>query len=259
MPVSVLRSTRSAICSKFRLVREHLPAAAVVTRQLLEALPLLLLGEVEPELDHQGPVLDQHPLELADAGQLLVQVRIRALAAEAMLDRLQVPAAEQHRDLAARWHGAPEAPIAGACDLLVGLVPERVGLYATGVQPLVEPVDHLAFARALHTGYQHDHARLAGPEAELGIEQRGAQFRHLRREEFLRDPAPQLGRLEHRVVPPPEDPVVSGPRRGAAIHAGRSDGNRSPTPGVSEPWKPKGAAPKRRPQGGAQTGRTLTR
>jgi len=58
------------ILMKLALLRQHLPAAAVVAGELLEAGLLVLLGEVEPEFDDQGAVVDEHTLEVHDPIEL---------------------------------------------------------------------------------------------------------------------------------------------------------------------------------------------
>ena len=84
-----------------------------------------------------------------DARQLGVECRVVAFAAETVLDRCQIPAAEQDRGFAPRWQCAPEAPVAGPLQLLIAEIPEREGLQAARIEPFIEAIDDLAFACSL--------------------------------------------------------------------------------------------------------------
>jgi len=64
---------------ELRLAGRHLPAALVVAGKLLQACLLVLLGHVEPELDDERAVLNQHALEVDDAVQLGVQLGVCAV------------------------------------------------------------------------------------------------------------------------------------------------------------------------------------
>ena len=89
---------------EFALLRQHLPATLVVAREFLQARLLVRLGHVEPEFDDQRAILDQHAFKVDDAVELAVELGVVAMAAEAVLDRCLVPAAEKDGDLPADRH-----------------------------------------------------------------------------------------------------------------------------------------------------------
>src|SRR5439155_14950372 len=95
------------------------PAGALVLLQRGQALSLRLLGDVHPQLDQDDPLVVQHPLELHDAVQRLVELALAALAERALDDGPGVPGAEEDRGARGGRQPAPEAPPFGARELVV--------------------------------------------------------------------------------------------------------------------------------------------
>src|SRR6185369_14156453 len=98
-------------------------------RELLEALALAGLREVEPELEDERALAREHPLEAADLLHPLIEIRVRRLAVRAPEDRIGVPGREEDPGLALRRQLPPEAPRGRALGLLGGLRVERVDLH----------------------------------------------------------------------------------------------------------------------------------
>ncbi len=186
---------------EFGLLRQHLPATAVVAGEFLEPAFLVRLRQVEPEFHDQGAVLGQHALEVDDAAEFRIQRRVVAQALETVLDRRQIPATEQDRDLATRRHGAPEAPVAWPFALLVAQFPKGERLNAAGVEPFVESIHNLALAGCLDTGDDDDHRRVAFLQFPLRLEQLGSQFVTLPLELVFADRSANLCCFEHCDTP----------------------------------------------------------
>ena len=154
----------------------HAPACVGILFQGLQPLALRLARQVKPELDDEQPFLRQHLLEADDLLDALVELRGAAFLAHMAHDRLGVPVAEQHADLALGRQGAPEAPHEGTLALLVGGFAEGIGKDVARVHPGVEQIDRLPLARALHAIDQDQHRKLVElADIVLGVQQVGTQ------------------------------------------------------------------------------------
>ena len=187
-------------------------------RVLLErGQPRLLrrLRQVEPELQHQHAVADQHPLMPRDRLQPLVEGRRLQRAADAVDDRLGVPRAEQDADVTFRGQCVPEPPHRRALAGVLVRRAEGVGVDVARVHPLVEQVHRLSLACAVDAADQHQHRELlAREQLVLRVEQPLAQRRHLRVVGLPLHPVPQLRRVEH---PLPSGEAALYHRRGAGL------------------------------------------
>ena len=118
----------------------------------------------------------QHQLEAVDALELALERELVELAEHERLERVVVPGAEHHADVAVGRQVAPVAPHGRARALLVVGLAVGVGVQVARVEPFVEPLDRLALAGAVGARDQDQH-REAAPllQLELDVEQRLAQ------------------------------------------------------------------------------------
>ena len=165
------------LLAEFRLFWKHLPAAAVAACQGFQPLALVLLREVIPALDDYRTVMNQHAFELANLMQVLVQVGIGPVAGETLLYGLLVPAPEEHADVAATGHDAPEPPGLRSVLFFVSLVPEGVHVHTARIQPFVQGIHYLALAGTLHTGDEHIDRDSRLTHCKLGVQQLRSQIR----------------------------------------------------------------------------------
>ncbi len=179
------------------LFRQHLPAAAVIPGELLQAGLLALLGEVEPELDDQCAIVDEHALEVHDAIEFGIHLGVVAQPPETLLDQGLIPTAEQDGELPTRGDGVPEPPVARSLAFLVGLVPKGEGTHAAGIQPLVEAVDDLSLTGPLDARDEDNHRDIGLQQLALHFQELGAQCLLLDLEGRLVDRASDLRCLEH--------------------------------------------------------------
>ena len=179
------------------------PAGERVLLQALEPLLLLFFGQVQPELDDQRALVDQHGLQLLGPIQALLQVGRLGDAAHPVEDRPGVPGAEEHADLALGRQGPPEAPHHRPVEFLVRGLAHAVALDVARVHPLVEQVDGGPAAGAVQAADEDDDlapGRLR--QFELRLEQGRAQGRHLFLVHGFLDLVPQLRALEHTPASP---------------------------------------------------------
>ena len=144
--------------------------------QFADTLLLLLPRQMQPEFHKKRAIVGVHFLEVGDAVQGGVEPAALGLAVDALDDRLAVPRAEENPDASAAGEGAPETPEFRAFALLVAQLPERMGGHAAGVEPLVQAVDQLAFARAVGAGYDEDDRKFPVAQVEVCLQQAGAQL-----------------------------------------------------------------------------------
>ena len=69
----------------------HAPGRAGIALERLQSLPLAILRQMEPELDHQRAFVDQHGLEAINLIHVLIEIALRQLAANPLGDRVRVP------------------------------------------------------------------------------------------------------------------------------------------------------------------------
>ena len=119
--------------------------------------------------------MNQHAFEFTYLAHVLIHIGIGPFARETLLDSLLVPAAEEHPDIPAPGHGAPETPGLRAILFFVALVPERVHVHPAGIHPFVQGIHDLAFAGTFHPGNDHVNRDVALPHRHLRLEQLRAQ------------------------------------------------------------------------------------
>ena len=128
---------------------EHVAAAAGKRLDLLQAAPLLLAREMEPEFQDQRALVGQHQLEPVDGLQLALEGVVVDHLEHPILERLVVPGAEHDAELALGREVAPVAPHARPGPLhLVGLA-IGMGAQMMWIEPLVEPLDRAPLAGAI--------------------------------------------------------------------------------------------------------------
>ena len=149
--------------------------APVVARMLLQRLQALLLRvsvEMHPELEDQGAVVGERPLERRDAREAPVERRLADAPVGAVHQRRGIPGAEEEPEAPALRQVAPVAPELGPLAFLLGQPVVGVGDDPARVQPLGEQVDRLALAPAVDSGEQHDRGKVRVRERALGLDQR---------------------------------------------------------------------------------------
>ncbi len=164
------------------------PAGLGVAFQGLQALFLLVLGEVEPELEQQRAFIRQHALETHDAVQGLAQFRVPGRVEHALEQGVRIPGAEKDADPPLGGEHAPEPPHRRTFAFLVGGLAHAVGADVAGIHPFVQQVGGLAAARAIHAAHEDDdrEARLL-EEVHLCFQQGFPQDGHFLGVGFLID------------------------------------------------------------------------
>ena len=176
----------------------HPPARPPVPGQRPQARALLLAAQVEPELEDEGTLVRQHLLETEDLGHALVEVGAGRAPEDPVEDRLRVPRAEEDPERPLRGQRPPVAPHARPGALLVGRLPEGVGVDVAGIHPGVEEVHGLALAGTFHAPDDGDHGEAALlVELVLRVEKRRAQPGLLALVGPLVDDVLEIGRFEH--------------------------------------------------------------
>ena len=169
--------------------------------RFLQALLLLGLRDVEPVLEQQHAFVGEHLLEARHLRDLVRELVVAGLAAHAAHDRLGVPGAEEHPDLALRRQRVPVAPGLGPLALVLRRLAEAARLHVARIHPLVEEIHRLAAARALHPGDQDQDSEAAvGEHARLRREELLAQLRLLAFVKAFFDLVGEVRRLEHRSI-----------------------------------------------------------
>ncbi len=174
------------------------PPRLLLLGESLEALLLLLLRQVEPELEDERPLGGEHALEADDLVAGVVELGVVRLSVGPPDDRLRVPRAEEDPHLPLGRELPPEAPHVRALELLARRLPERPRLDVPGVHPLVEEVDRLALAGAVHaTDDDDDRELLRRRHVELSGEESLAERWLALGVSRVVDGVTDLGRLEH--------------------------------------------------------------
>ena len=180
----------------------HPPGRTRVLFHRLQAYLLRILGEVEPELEHQRPLVDEHGLEAVDFVEQLLHLGALHLLLDTIGDRLRIPGAGEDADLPLRRQRPPVAPHEGALALLVGRRREGERRDVARVHPRIEEVDRLALAAAIDAADEDDHRKFVLLEqVVLHVEQFGAQLRHLFLEGLAIDLMPEFRRFKHCRLP----------------------------------------------------------
>ena len=184
------------------VLRRHAPPRVLGLLQRPQALFLLLLGEVEPELQDQRALVGEHPLEPDDLLQLLVELPLIDIPVRAVEDRPRVPRAEEDPELALGRKRLPVPPVRRLLRLLAGGHAHRPRRDVARVHPRVQQVDRLALARAIDAADDDDdRKRRLLQDGSLRLQQRGAQRRDLLVVRLLVDDVTELGCLEHLRLP----------------------------------------------------------
>ena len=180
----------------------HAPARLGVLLQRLETFFLCFLGKVEPELDDQRPFVRQHLLETIDLLDALGEGGVTGAAHHALDDGGGVPGTEEDADGTLGRQGTPETPHGRARSFFVGHLAHRMHPDMTRVHPLVQQVDGLALAGAVHPSNQDDDRKFAFLcQIELRVEQFLAQFGDFDVVFSLVDLVSQFSGFEHDVSP----------------------------------------------------------
>src|SRR5687767_168081 len=79
----------------------HAPGQIDLALELFQALLLLFLRQVEPELEHQHALVTQHLLHALDLGDAAIVFRGLDAAEDAIEDGLRMPGPEKNANLAA--------------------------------------------------------------------------------------------------------------------------------------------------------------
>ena len=178
------------------IVGRHPPGRSRVRLELPEAAPLGRLGQVEPDLDDQGPAGRELALEPRESPEHGVKLAELARAAGVLVEGVGVPAAGVDRHAAVRGKGAPIAPHGGPLPLLVRGLVEREGLEPARVEPPVQDVDDLALPGGLDAADDEDHRELGRLELDLHPHERRADVRKTGLIGFL-GKAPVISRFRH--------------------------------------------------------------
>ena len=117
----------------------------------------------------------QHPFELDDPIDRLVQLGEGDPTEGAVEDRSGVPRPEEDPDPTPGRQRPPEPPHRRPLPLLVGGLPHGVGLDAARIQPLQQEVHRLGLARAADARHDHDDREVGLGQLPLRLEQGRAE------------------------------------------------------------------------------------
>ena len=154
--------------------RGHPPRRQRVVLHRLQALALPILREMKPELEDQGPLIDQHRLEAIDLIHALIKIPLGKRTEDAIADRVGIPRSGKHAGPPLGRQGAPVTPHVGAFTLFVTGRRERERRQIARIHPFVQHVDRFPLAGAIDATDQNDHRKFAVlAQVELRIEQGG--------------------------------------------------------------------------------------
>ncbi len=164
---------------------------------LRDPLAALVRRQMQPDLEHQRPVFDQHLLQAARVLQAPGRLFDVALAGELVRQQAQPIAPGVDADLAARRQHLPVAPEARVVALQVLAPAEEVGLQVARVHPVVQEVQHLAHALVVVAGEHDHHGDVTPAHLELGVQQVDPQLWQGLLVLLLGDLGSDFGNLEH--------------------------------------------------------------
>ena len=174
------------------------PARLRVLLQRLQALLLALFREMEPELEHQRALVGEHLLEAHVLFHRLVERGVAGLAVGARENRERIPRAEEDAGLSLGRQVAPEMPHRRMLALFLGRLAQRVGGDVARIHPLLQQVDGLALAGAVHAVDEDEQGEFgAVQQLVLRLKQRLAQPGKLAFVDVLLDRMAKLGGFEH--------------------------------------------------------------
>ena len=171
--VSVSASSYAARYSSKRfadleVVAPELPALLRVVDPLLEPPPLLLLRDVEEDLHHRRPLVDEHPLPLADVAAAPAPDLLRGEAVHPDGDDVLVVRAVEDPDLAARRELRVHAPEVVMRELVRRRRLERRDPAPLRAHAPEDRADHAVLARGVEALQdEEDAAPALGVEAVL--------------------------------------------------------------------------------------------
>ncbi len=198
----------------------HLPGGGGVVFESPEALLLLLLADVKPELHEHRARVGQLPLELSDLLVGLLPLALGHVAFHPLHQDPPVPRAVENGELPFGRQLLPEAPHPGI--VLLDLVGGRDGvdLEPARVERLSEPVDQVALAGSV-PALQHDCHRHPGrPSGTLTSPHPGLHLREDLAVDLLGDLLLEIDQLEHAGV-------SLGLANGRTLHLLGKNGNSS--------------------------------
>ncbi len=176
----------------------HPPGGMRIGFQRLQPLLLAIPGEMEPELEDERALVDQHRLETVDFVETLVHLVAFHLVGDAVGDRLRVPRTGEDADLALWRQRTPVAPHVGARALLVARLGKRQRRDVARIHPRIQQVDGFALAAAVDPADQYDDREfLLLQHVVLDVEQRRAQLGNFGLEGFLVDDVAEFCRFKH--------------------------------------------------------------
>ena len=147
--------------------------------QRFQALLLRLPIEMHPELEDQGAVVGEGPLERGNAREAPVERARPDAPVGAVQQGRGIPGAEEEPEAPARRQVAPVAPELGALPFLLGQPVIGVGDDSARIEPFREQVDRFPLARAVDAGEQHDGRKIRFGERALRLHQRDPERRCL--------------------------------------------------------------------------------
>ena len=153
--------------------RGNTPAGFGILFQLFQTFFLPVPGEVQPEFQDQGSFVAEHLFKADNPLQLLIKFGILDLPIHVIDQRAGIPCTDEDADCALGRQNPPVSVHTWAFKLLIGQIPQGVGLYVARIHPLVEDVDGLTFAGTVHPGHQNNYRELLClQQIELSIQQR---------------------------------------------------------------------------------------
>jgi hypothetical protein len=177
----------------------HSPLGQRVGFDRLQPLALRVLGKVDPELEYQRTLIDQHRFEAIELIHALVEIRARKTVGDPFGDRLRIPGTGKDPDPALRRQRPPVAPHRRTRALLGSRRVKRMRRHVARIHPLVEDIDGFALARPVDAADQDDHRkRTILAQLLLRFEQGRAQLGLFRLERFLVDLVSQFCRFKHQ-------------------------------------------------------------
>ena len=135
----------------------------------LEALQLLLLGNMEVKLDDNRPIIDERPLHLVDFGIGTLPFRIRGKSLDPFHQHPAVPGSVKDGDFTVRGKSVPESPEIVMAIFLRGGLLGRINADQTRIEELQRPLDRPALPGGIRALDHDDDRTLALLETELEI------------------------------------------------------------------------------------------
>ena len=200
-----------ALTAVLPVVRSQLPGLQRVVAALLEALQLLLVGDVQEELDQHHPLGRQRPLQLDDLAVGALPLLRRREALHALDQHAPVPGAVEHGHAAPAGQLRPEAPQVVVALLVRGRRRELRHAHVARVERRHEPLDRPALAGGVPALEQHADRRAEPVARELAAERQPQRLQ------------PLPGRRRAAPPPPPSTASATGRARRGGPSAQRRE------------------------------------